>query len=1754
MMKRVKPFVVSFWLGIILGLSSWPPVMADDTEIYTRQIPTVSDVRPADSRPNILFIFDRSGSMNWVDYAADGTPLYGGKKRIERLKEAFLSIMDEIEDVNVGFGSFTGNGKRGAAINFPISDVEIPVSKVEGEEDLPPQETNRISSSSNDAEEDSTGKVTLDSDNLEMTRYTEAEETVLELELTGYNDNMIREILNGSNIGRTYFGTNGNAPHLGANDKGEGLLALRFPNLDIPKEANIANATIQFTPLVDSSAGLIVDVEGVSATKPLPPNLKSDGSAINNAQKSAYPITLGANAWSSTSSAKITWEVPAWTKNQQDSDTTVDVTSIVQEAVNDTWIGDGADVLGFLFQSKLMGGTGRKFYATTAGKRPKLKITYTDPGDAAELQTVGLRFENVRVIQGAKIRSARIEFTSGASVDENATLMISGEKVTDSEPFTTEDSNLSSRAKTNAETEWKPEAWVENEIYSTVDISDIVQEIVDQGEWCGGNAMSFFVSSTDNPLRNARSFDHIEEDTSPVLKVDYSIQDLSNDACIKNTHTTSIASPIDDAEETDDQAMFVTSTLEMTTDAQATRTVGLRFRELPLYKNTTITNASLTFMSAADEAANADPANLDISMEKTPDAQPFGSIDSDTSAITSASPGDISGRSKTESVKWNITTPWVAGEKYETPEEVNVELAKLFQQIVDQSGWQPFNDVAVFIDGSGLREVVAATGNNKENSVRLKLEIQGALASGEVFTTVRERIKELADEMLVGGGTPLVDAIYEAGQYYTGGAVDIGTSRYIEGEKYNSIFKRNRVSHAGSWTDGSLTTPSGCTKATAWDEICIQEKIEGTPRYTPPPTPACAKDYIVFLTDGSANGTNAKDKVKALVGGSCMQKYSKPESGMVGENFVRTYEEKYTSDDLKVGKYVNDSKNKTKKDSDEECGTDMVKYLHEKHNVVIHTVGFSLGNYYSPTVKSGSTQWVLNEQRTDENNRAEAYMREWAATGGGNFYEATSASDLISAFRSIFSLARTESAAFAAPTVSVSAFNNRLFHNNEVYFALFKPADTPLWQGNIKKYKLCGDDGGCSNAGTLLDAKGNAAADAATQKIKSGATSYWSTADGDGPDVTQGGAGSQLKSAGLNARRIFTLTDTEVNTQQGANRNIDIITGVDNENPSGNYIHPDNEALTKSLLLGGFDSDGTPLTEATADTAMSDEDREILVNWIRGRDAEDEDNDGDKTDLRWMMGDPLHSSPGAITYGGTEENPDVRLFYGTNDGLIRMLDARDNSGQEKWAFLPPDLLPIQPALMKNQSIGRRIYGMDGSPTFWIQDMGTVGEISGNDFVKMYIGMRRGGRNYYSLDVSDPERPKLRWTIKGGQEGDDFEFLGQTWSDIKVARVLWQGEPRTVLFFGGGYDFSADNIEGGADGSLKAEDGRAVGNAVYMADAETGQLLWWASNNDGADLRLVDMKYAVPSNLTLYDNDTDRYIDRLYFGDMGGQMWRIDFDFNGTQVAHAGAVIASIGLDYHGDGNTEKRRFFYSPAVKRTQCFGQEYYAVTATTGTRPTPLDNIVRDRFFAFKDTVVTQKLYDMTTPYPTIKSFEKTMYDATDDVTYENSDKQREAEEELKKTQGWYIDLLEGGGWKGEKGMASPVILNDVIFFTTYSPLIEVANPAEGECSNSAGDGTSFLYAANICNGTAARDFDEDDENAALDENGNPIDDGSGGNNSQTAVDSRNTSLGSGVISDISALYTDDNTIRFMSNSVTLPEQQFFNRVPEFIFWRQN
>ena len=83
----------------------------------------------------------------------------------------------------------------------------------------------------------------------------------------------------------------------------------------------------------------------------------------------------------------------------------------------------------------------------------------------------------------------------------------------------------------------------------------------------------------------------------------------------------------------------------------------------------------------------------------------------------------------------------------------------------------------------------------------------------------------------------------------------------------------------------------------------------------------------------------------------------------------------------------------------------------------------------------------------------------------------------------------------------------------------------------------------------------------------------------------------------------------------------------------------------------------------------------------------------------------------------------------------------------------------------------------------------------------------------------------------------------------------------------------------------------------MFDANNGDLLWWTSANataaggaeayTNASATSINMKYSVVSQINAIDRDNDGLVDNLYFGDLGGQGFRVDLN-NAATGADASA--------------------------------------------------------------------------------------------------------------------------------------------------------------------------------------------------------------------------------------------------------------------------
>ena len=150
---------------------------------------------------------------------------------------------------------------------------------------------------------------------------------------------------------------------------------------------------------------------------------------------------------------------------------------------------------------------------------------------------------------------------------------------------------------------------------------------------------------------------------------------------------------------------------------------------------------------------------------------------------------------------------------------------------------------------------------------------------------------------------------------------------------------------------------------------------------------------------------------------------------------------------------------------------------------------------------------------------------------------------------------------------------------------------------------------------------------------------------------------------------------------------------------------------------------------------------------------------------------------------GDSENNIV--FVSNNAGMLHAIDVSD--GSEKFAFMPHEFLSradevTTHTLGLNGDNTRQSYRLDGSWISWRKPGDSVTDKP--DAVYIYGGMRRGGRNYYALDVTSLNSPKMKFPVIEGGQGK-FDDLGQTWSTPTLTQILFGEGKKPVLIFGGG---------------------------------------------------------------------------------------------------------------------------------------------------------------------------------------------------------------------------------------------------------------------------------------------------------------------------------------------------------------------------------
>lgn len=581
-----------------------------------------------------------------------------------------------------------------------------------------------------------------------------------------------------------------------------------------------------------------------------------------------------------------------------------------------------------------------------------------------------------------------------------------------------------------------------------------------------------------------------------------------------------------------------------------------------------------------------------------------------------------------------------------------------------------------------------------------------------------------------------------------------------------------------------------------------------------------------------------------------------------------------------------------------------------------------------------------------------------------------------------------KSTSYVAPVVPISQME-KTGSGNRMYLGMFKPQTTSFWNGNIKKFGIGTENTADYNIGDIIDASTPAQrVTDAWNRIKDGSMSYWS-ATADGGEVEKGGVGAMLQARNLssNSRKIYTyLTGNSTDLTH-----------------TSNAFSLSNTAVTPTVLgLLAGDTVG----------------RNQVIDFAHGYDAYDGNRNGDTTEKRdWILGAFIHSRPVVLYYPSPSQHDKTVIYVGGNDGMLHAFD--DSTGEEMWAFIPPNLLPNLKDFKTELSL---LFFVDGSLRAY-QD---------SDKTILVFGERRGGNRYYALDVTNPDSPTLLWEISPNRTG--YGELGQTWSAPKIGKIKDGAGAKWIVYFGGGYDTNQDKD---APDSIQEK-----GSAVYIADLLTGDLVWKFTSDNSSS-----MKNCIPGDVNSIDINGDGFVDRLYVGDTGGRIWRFDIGDVANKGSWTGKLIfeSPAGL-----------KIFYPPDVVLERDSGGDYEILLFGTGDREHPKGTTEVNRIYAIKDK----------NPSTSIK--ESTLTEMTDCLLQDPNATQEQEQARLNalsSSNGWFIQLSSNG----EKVLAEALTFGGAVYCSTFSPTVIVS---EDPCQ--IGEGTGKIYVLKYKTGNAVFNLD--------------------------------------------------------------------------------
>ncbi|MBX3667474.1 MAG: hypothetical protein KF778_03655 [Rhodocyclaceae bacterium] len=897
-----------------------------------------------------------------------------------------------------------------------------------------------------------------------------------------------------------------------------------------------------------------------------------------------------------------------------------------------------------------------------------------------------------------------------------------------------------------------------------------------------------------------------------------------------------------------------------------------------------------------------------------------------------------------------------------------------------------------------------------------------AQSSDWAYFNNRAQLVTALNTLTAASRTPLTESLYEAYLYFRGEAPRFGLNN-------------GAALAGGSEAD---TRDTGAVANGVYQSPMLSNPTTATPA-------SCQKNYVILITDGGPEDDHDADPsvtalsqdtgtgTRAVDGVQDTTADTDPDTST--HQFESSPAQPFGPPDLAGGGYIWLDElayymNKA----------DMNTGVPNTQNVSTYTIGFGGAN--------------------------PAVLQNTANKGGGQNYVAEDSRSLAQALADAIAAIREWTPSIATPTVPASAYS-RADSGEDIFMAFFAPTNAQAWSGTLKKFKfghgatLCGTDPFNNDAVIDTCIIGQNVTSGSTVRnveqfitdnvgnvqsvFNDQASSYWAAAPGlnDGGNPRKGGTGYRLLSGTLlpSTRHAYTFISAAASSAD--------LTA------SSNAFSESNTAINAARL---------------GNSGMSAGERASLINYTRGGNPTDPncvDTDASTACNSWRdwpHAAIVHSAPRIVTYDSRPRsvagmtacqgsvdasgNPDPSrdtakqwIYYLTHDGMLHAVDTC--SGDEQWVFVLEEALPQLKALMDNRA-GAIIDGGDGPLTIVQIDANRDGVIdpSSGDKVWLYVGLRRGGRAWYALDISDAEHPALMWKVAPGvhciaatcSATTEYDELGQTWSPLVPAKLTKLSTDSSTasytlaLFGGGGFDPNQD--------AITVTQADSMGRAVFVLNAATGSLIRKLADGMPAagGGSLSGMDWSIPSEVRVINADLDGqgFSDRAYAGDTGGNVWRFDIA-SADPSLWTGKRLAALSDDYTLPGSAPNRKIFQAPTAVKISFYGQRYDAVFVGTGDVEHPLRTASSDALYMIKDfdvgsiagasTAWRDGDFVSTASISTVAAFEAAVTPAQ-----------------------WAAK----GGWKfplrsGEKLTAAPTVFFNLLRFPTYKPDDQTANACQ-------------------------------------------------------------------------------------------------------------